>query len=76
MKKRILVAETRACGAMQASTQRQQGTQWRMVAAGHGPAGTYVSLSETELFPGDSGGPACLGSTNQSERAHFLLPVS
>lgn len=55
MKKRMLVAEKRACGARQASTPRQQGMYREWPGAGQGP--TYISLFEGELFPGDSGGP-------------------
>lgn len=55
MKKRILVAEKRACGTRQASTPRQQGMHWELPGPGQFPMGTYISLSESELFPGDSG---------------------
>lgn len=66
MKKRILVAEKRACGARQA-TPRQQGMHWKLSGTGQGPLGTHISLSESDLFPGDSAAPACLGSTNEPE---------
>lgn len=66
MKKRVLVAEKRACGARQASTPRQQGMHWELPGTGQGPQATYISLSESDLFPGDSAAPACLGSTRTS----------
>lgn len=56
MKKRILVAAKRAYGTRQASTPRQQGMHWELPGDGQGPTGTYISLFESELFPGDSGG--------------------
>jgi hypothetical protein len=65
MKKRILVADKRACGATRASVPRQQGIHWEAPGAGHAQVGTYVPLSEGELFPGDSGGLAWPGLTGE-----------
>lgn len=69
MKKRGLVANKRTCGANLAWTQRQQGTNREQSGAGPGPAGTYIPLSEGELFPGDSGGLAWPGSAKELEDA-------
>ena len=75
MKKRILVAEKRACGARQASTPRQQSMHWELPGTRQGPLATYISLSESDLFPGDSAAPACLDSTNEPEGAPCSLLV-
>jgi hypothetical protein len=75
VKKRGLVADKRTCGANLAWTQRQQGTNREQPGAGPGPAGPYVSLSEGELFPGDSGGLAWPGSAKELEGAHASMLV-